>query len=736
MSWLAGWGKRKSHVVNQQAGTGTDYQVQVKVYYDSVPPEFTVNGWDATFHNIIHPAAYYYNGKTYIVYMGGGEGDPWIVSYNHTTRDYSDPVKVGDSAIPADNHGAPSIVVTDDGYIHVFFGCHGSLIQHRRSTNSEDITAWTTRSNIVGSYTYPVPIKVSNGDVYLYARCHEAGGANGTFRKSTDNCLTWDAAHTTIISCETVADDIYLGSHEYDATNNRIHLAWAYLDDSARTYQINVYHAYLNVTTGNLHSMDGTNLGTEITYAEANANCRAYDSGAQETGFQTTMCLDSNKLPFIVFAYEQGVNDWRVKSIRWTGSAWTSPVEITGGGHSSPHIGFNIRYVSGTGATATLEVFRRRWTGTTGMIKVTSTNGGTTWGSATLILEDDVELLFYAWVPENYVSELQWVFAEHNTTTKAYGYGEDGFVTREPHSVGLDGKCKTDFGDVRFTDNDGITELDYWMEEKVDSDYAVFWVEVADSLESSNVTVYIYYGKADATTTSNGITTFLFYENFDGSSVPPNGWSLDLIGIKQFSEDQANSHFRLYSFTSTQAAWTGRYLHKTIDEITGGFWVKAKVSTNVLIGGIGQGITVLELYKDTTLNYQIGFYDGWDAINGSRKSTITTTANNSANGSQNGAIDLIIEISKDGASGTAKTYYDGNEQQSKASVSATFNKIRFDLRGARHVASQEAKVDYIWIRKYIDPEPTHGAWGDEEEATATKPFSGSIIPLLQVLEMI
>jgi len=63
--------------------------------------------------------------------------------------------------------------------------------------------------------------------------------------------------------------------------------------------------------------------------------------------------------------------------------------------------------------------------------------------------------------------------------------------------VGLNNHCRDDFGDVRFTKSDGITLLDYWMEEKVDGEYAVFWVEVADDLSSSDVTVYIYYGKSD-----------------------------------------------------------------------------------------------------------------------------------------------------------------------------------------------------------------------------------------------
>jgi len=54
-----------------------------------------------------------------------------------------------------------------------------------------------------------------------------------------------------------------------------------------------------------------------------------------------------------------------------------------------------------------------------------------------------------------------------------YGAGVD-----DGEDVYLNGKCRNDFGDIRFTDSDGVTELSYWMEEKVDGDYAIFWVKV------------------------------------------------------------------------------------------------------------------------------------------------------------------------------------------------------------------------------------------------------------------
>jgi len=89
-----------------------------------------------------------------------------------------------------------------------------------------------------------------------------------------------------------------------------------------------------------------------------------------------------------------------------------------------------------------------------------------------------------------------------------YGSGTDS-----GEDVYLNEHCRTDFGDVRFTSDDEITEIPYWMEEKVDGDYAVFWVKVPSIPASPNTTtIYIYYGNPSATTTSSLVDTMELLE--------------------------------------------------------------------------------------------------------------------------------------------------------------------------------------------------------------------------------
>jgi hypothetical protein len=97
-----------------------------------------------------------------------------------------------------------------------------------------------------------------------------------------------------------------------------------------------------------------------------------------------------------------------------------------------------------------------------------------------------------------------------------YGKGID-----QGNTVYLDGKCKPDFGDIRFTSVDTTTELDYWVEEFISGEKALIWVEVDEIPEFPKETIiYIYYGNKAAFTTSSGEETFLLFSQ-DGL----NSWS-------------------------------------------------------------------------------------------------------------------------------------------------------------------------------------------------------------------
>jgi hypothetical protein len=70
-------------------------------------------------------------------------------------------------------------------------------------------------------------------------------------------------------------------------------------------------------------------------------------------------------------------------------------------------------------------------------------------------------------------------------------------------------KARLDYGDIRFADSDGSTQLNYWQE--VDGK---FWVKVPSIPASTTKTIYVYYGNPNTTSQSNGDTTFEFFDDF------------------------------------------------------------------------------------------------------------------------------------------------------------------------------------------------------------------------------
>jgi len=87
----------------------------------------------------------------------------------------------------------------------------------------------------------------------------------------------------------------------------------------------------------------------------------------------------------------------------------------------------------------------------------------------------------------------------------------------QDYDVQLEGHCQTNFADVRFTDDDGETLLECWLESVSGfspEQTATFWVRVHDNLDS-NRQIFIYYGDEEAESASNGDATFDFFDDFE-----------------------------------------------------------------------------------------------------------------------------------------------------------------------------------------------------------------------------
>src|SRR6266545_265126 len=106
---------------------------------------------------------------TFVTWAGRHE-DNYVQAYDHQTRAWSAPVKVGDGG--GDSHNYPTIVQAGDGHLLVFRGMHNEKLVMARSARPHSTDGqWTEEVVAEGAgATYPMPLLTANGDIFVFVR--------------------------------------------------------------------------------------------------------------------------------------------------------------------------------------------------------------------------------------------------------------------------------------------------------------------------------------------------------------------------------------------------------------------------------------------------------------------------------------------------------------------------------------------------------------------------------------
>ena len=153
------------------------------------------------------------------------------------------------------------------------------------------------------------------------------------------------------------------------------------------------------------------------------------------------------------------------------------------------------------------------------------------------------------------------------------GYGVDS-----ESEIYLNGHCKDDFSDIRFTADDGITELPHWREFYIEGEYAVFRVLFDSIPQSTTVYFYIYYDNPEAGSASDIATAFpLFGDDLEQDTVgnDPSKWvvSQGTLSLVKVSEDLATEkisnsniaiNFAALFFAPDGRLWAGHFTDGTV----------------------------------------------------------------------------------------------------------------------------------------------------------------------------
>ena len=137
-----------------------------------------------------------------------------------------------------------------------------------------------------------------------------------------------------------------------------------------------------------------------------------------------------------------------------------------------------------------------------------------------------------------------------------------GVGTDSNTSYYLNNHALDNFNDIRFTSDDGLTLLGYWIQSS-DSNSATVWVKL-DSIPASpsQKTFYLYYGSSAAASLSSGPDTFNLFDDFDADGI--SNW-LGSNQNKHVGESATQMASSLKSVTSPNSAMLYTYANCNTD---------------------------------------------------------------------------------------------------------------------------------------------------------------------------
>ncbi|NMB57020.1 DUF2341 domain-containing protein [Candidatus Beckwithbacteria bacterium] len=281
----------------------------------------------------------------------------------------------------------------------------------------------------------------------------------------------------------------------------------------------------------------------------------------------------------------------------------------------------------------------------------------------------------------------------------------EGSGTDTASTVYLSNHALASFNDLRFTQSDGNTLLDYWIESN-SSGVATVWIECNSIPQSpSTATFYLYYGNSSASSASNGANTFPFYDDFNDNSVDSNLWTVASSGSATYSE----------SGNSAKVSGT-----------SSGTWVLSYFRTKTAFGS-GYAVRSRQYYTLNSGNFcsYSGFADNthtscfdlnnsvvltnnqfnWSGIDHSLHSIVNTVDTSQAAASQTSSW-KIFEYRR--YTDNAQIMYDDT---SAAAVTNSANIPTANLyaglwANAGSGGSGSIEADWFLVRKYVNPEPS------------------------------
>jgi len=315
-----------------------------------------------------------------------------------------------------------------------------------------------------------------------------------------------------------------------------------------------------------------------------------------------------------------------------------------------------------------------------------------------------------------------------------FGSGTDGtdlsFSMHNLMKMYCNGKCKTDFSDIRFALDDG-TLLDYACVEYFNSNLATFYIKV-DSIPASPNTksIYIYYGNDNALYIGSLKNTFYKADDFESETLDSNTWTWVNEPTSPSSYSQSNGKFTINSVNTFTELWNNTYtapqLLTPISESN--YEIVTKVRNTGLVSYNSCGILIS---RDGTNNW-VDIIIQWHLMN--QRTTAANITLNGVSSSIYASPIYDVDTRNLAIQKVGTTYYvyaknvdDINYYYCGGAIGDfSPNYAGLYLKSTQVTAHSFSGIwDWIYIRKFVNPEPTLDSWGTEQEIDRVIVASGT-----------
>jgi len=453
----------------------------------------------------------------------------------------------------------------------------------------------------------------------------------------------------------------------------------------------------------NLFSRSGSIWKVRVFYeVEFMSTCYNYDQGGTTTSFGVTSWYGGTP----VTAYKAYDTSWKDLTFSTSGYSWQTGYKGT---RTNRTVGSDVihvytkylsRYTSSGSVTPATYKHARYYTHSY------TNHYYSEWGDITIPINIVLGLSCEMW----YAQTEEYESTPPSSTLESNNDWIGNYFKDPPDNY----LSRSDFGDIRFTSSDKKTQLNYYYTMASDGKSATFYVKVPSiPAYPSNTTIYLYYGNATATTTSNSTNMFPFYEHFEGSSLNLTRWTvgaeitsyyvsgskLVVTGVADSTWDAKKGFYATFSYPGASPFELESKISWAQTAVTH-IW---RFGIQLDSGGANWRDSMHIVHEDGVgANYGQAFVHFESGDYGSGYGTLT----------QNG--EATMQIVKKG-SGTGQTIalwngvmiHTGTNDDNIQKVYVFVNKY------TTNTYATWSAIDYIFIRAIVDPEPIQSSWNTE-----------------------